>query len=192
MVAALPEELVGPGAGAPHFARVDGGFRLLRARRPRRRVATTRGALRAAPCDPPSRCTVLHTKHRRFGESPASSYAPRVEAVSMRSIVAPTTMTTALTTRRRRAVCGSVSRSPLVPRVRATCPERRHTASTRPRRHTLRPARRTSCGERVARTPGTPLSAPACPLCGAQAWDLRPVEDAKDAPDTWRWALSRS
>jgi hypothetical protein len=34
--------------------------------------------------------------------------------------------------------------------------------------------------------------APACPLCGAQDWDLRAVEDIKHAPDTWRWALSRS
>jgi hypothetical protein len=30
----------------------------------------------------------------------------------------------------------------------------------------------------------------ACPLCGAQAWTLRPVEDIEHVPDAWRWALS--
>jgi hypothetical protein len=32
---------------------------------------------------------------------------------------------------------------------------------------------------------------PPCPLCGAQAWDLRPIEDPEQAPDAWQWAVTR-
>jgi hypothetical protein len=30
-----------------------------------------------------------------------------------------------------------------------------------------------------------------CPFCRSETWDFRPVDDPKNVPEEWRWALSR-